>query len=120
MLLEIPVYCIFIATLNPSFKMASCTYPMLAAAKGYRFISLKLFCQSDPYSLIKFFVTYFNGIISASDLAFSIASLIIGGKIDCSLVLNIWPIFSAPPLIFLKLFANLFAFFSFNAYFATP
>ena len=89
MLLEIPVYYILIATLSPFFNIASWTYPILAAANGYKFISLKLFCQLDPYSLIKFFVTYFNGIISASDLAFSIASLIIGGKIDCSLVLNI-------------------------------
>lgn len=40
-LLEIPVYYILIATLNPSFNIASWTCPMLAAANGYKFISLK-------------------------------------------------------------------------------
>jgi hypothetical protein len=48
--------------------------------------------------------------MSASDLAFSIASRMMGGKTDSSLVLKIYPIFKAPPLIFLKLFASLSAF----------
>ena len=77
---EIPVYYIFNATFSPPIRTASCTCPMLAAANGYKFTSLKLFCQSEPYALSKFLITYFIGIISASDLAFSIASLRTGGN----------------------------------------
>ena len=120
MQLEIPVYYILIATRNPSFRIASCTWPMLAAANGYKLISLKCFYQSCPYSLARFWVTCFSGIISASDLAFSIASLIIGGSTDSSPVLSTCPILRAPPLIFLKLLANLFAFLSLSAYLASP
>jgi hypothetical protein len=104
MLSETPVYYIFRAILSPFFNMASCTCPMLAAANGYKLISLNLDYHSIPYSLLKILTTYFTGIISASDLAFSIASLITGGTIAFSYVLNIYPSFKTAPLIFRNVF----------------
>ena len=115
-----PVYYILMATRLSSLRIASWTWPILAAANGYRLSSLKFFSHSGPYSLIKFLVTCLSGMISASDLAFSMASLMTGGSTDSSLVLNIYPILRAPPLIFLKLLASLSAFFWLMAYLATP
>ena len=108
------------ATRIPSFKIASWTWPIEAAAKGKRLISLKFFCHSCPNSFTRLLVTYFIGIMSAPDLAFSRASLIMGGKTESSLVLNSYPILRAPPLIFLKFIAKRFAFRSLSAYLAIP
>jgi hypothetical protein len=59
--------------------MPSCTYPIEAAANGYKFSSLKCFYQSGPYYFSKMAMTYLIGMISASDLALSIASFMTGG-----------------------------------------
>ena len=75
-----PVYYIFKATFIPSVRIASWTCPIDAAANGNKLISRKFLYQSWPNALSKFLITYLIGIISASDLAFSIASLITGGR----------------------------------------
>ena len=120
MLSATPVYCILSATFIPSFKIASCTYPILAAANGYRLISLNLLDQSPPYSFSRIFITCFTGIMSASERAFSMASLITGGTMDDSPVLRIYPSLSTAPLIFLKFYCKWFAFVALIAYLAIP
>jgi hypothetical protein len=77
--LATPLYYIFNATFYPFFNSPSCTYPIDAAANGYRFSSLNCFCHSGPYYFSNIAITYLIGIISASDLALSIASFITGG-----------------------------------------
>jgi hypothetical protein len=65
-------------------------------------------------------MTYLIGMISASDLALSIASFMTGGITLSSWIDSIYPTFNTAPLIFLNVLCNLLAFFSFTAYFLNP
>lgn len=93
-------------------RVARCTWPIEAEAKGFYSNFMNFFLQSWPKFFYIWYKTYYGGRICAVYLAFSKALLIGVGISLSSWILSIWASFNGAPLILQSSSVILFAIFS--------